>query len=118
GILRGKLEGNRKEKALSRDALLLHAAAHFLEEDPLVGGVLIDEDEAVGVLHQDVEFAEDAEELEGVGLRGRLRVEGGELRAAGGGECGGRWWFGSGWLGLDGEGAPVFAQGDLLARRN
>ena len=47
-----------------RHALLFHAAAQFLEENALVRGVLIDQHEAVGIFHQNVEFVEDADDLE------------------------------------------------------
>jgi hypothetical protein len=50
--------------------LLFHAAAHLLEEDSLVRGVLVDEDQPVRVFHQDVEFAEHSQELEGSAAAG------------------------------------------------
>ena len=41
-----------------------HTFLHLLEENALVSSVLIDEDEARSVFHEDVAFAEDTEKTE------------------------------------------------------
>ena len=63
-IFWGDLKSGRKKEALRRDRLLLHAAAHFFEQNAFVRGVLIDQDQAAGVFHQDVEPSQDSDDFE------------------------------------------------------
>src|SRR5581483_1573889 len=56
-VARGQVERLRQEERLSWHASRLHVAAHLLEEDSRVSGVLVNEDEAIGIFHQHVELA-------------------------------------------------------------
>ena len=51
-----ELECLREEQSLRRNTLLFHATAQLFKQDPFVRCVLIDEDEAVLVFHQDIEL--------------------------------------------------------------
>ena len=64
GVARGDLQRNRQQQPLRGHALALHAAAHLLEENPFVRGVLVHEHEAAGIFHEDVEPPEHADEFE------------------------------------------------------
>ena len=60
-VLRSDFERDGEQQSLRRDALTFHAAFHFLEKNPLMRGVLIHENEARSVFHEDVKFPENAE---------------------------------------------------------
>ena len=57
GLAREELERDGKEELLRRGVLQRHALEHLLEEDALVRGVLVDEDEAFGTFRDEVEIA-------------------------------------------------------------
>ena len=63
-VARRELDHLRQEKPLRRHALLFHPAAQFFEKNALVRGVLVDQDEALRVFHQDVKLVQDAEDAE------------------------------------------------------
>ena len=48
------LDNGGDEQNLARDAVALHRRLQFLVDEPLMGGVLIDDDEAVARLRHDV----------------------------------------------------------------
>jgi hypothetical protein len=54
----------RQKQLLRGNALLFHSAPQFFEKDALVRRMLIDQDEAVRIFHQDVQLAEHADDLE------------------------------------------------------
>ena len=51
-----ELECLSEKQSLRRNTLLLHAPAQLFKQDPFVRCVLIDENEAVLVFHQDIEL--------------------------------------------------------------
>ena len=52
------------EATFAWHSLLFHSAPQFFEQDPLVRGVLIHQDKAVRIFHQDIQFAEYPDDLE------------------------------------------------------
>jgi hypothetical protein len=66
GIAGGQLDGFRQQKFLRVGLLfLLEAREHLLEENPLVRGVLIEQNQAAIGFENDVEFSDDADQAEG-----------------------------------------------------
>ena len=64
GVTRRHVESLRQKQLLRRNALLFHTAPLFFEQDALVRGMLIDQDEAVCTFHQDIKLTENADDLE------------------------------------------------------
>ena len=62
--------------SLRRHALLFHSAAQFFEQNSLVRGVLIDQDQAVGIFHQDIEPVEHTDDLKLRMSRGLSAIDG------------------------------------------
>jgi hypothetical protein len=62
GVARGEFDGFRKEETLGRGFALFDAIEHLFEEDALMGGVLIEKNEAAIGFEHDVKFANDAED--------------------------------------------------------
>jgi hypothetical protein len=56
GIARRHIERLRQEQLLRWDSLLLHSSPQLFEENSLMRSMLIDEDEPIGVFHQDIKL--------------------------------------------------------------
>jgi hypothetical protein len=65
GVARRHVECLRQKQLLRGHALLFHSAPQFFEQDPLVRGVLIHQNKAVRIFHQDIQLAEHTDDLEG-----------------------------------------------------
>ena len=122
-LLGKQVDEHRHEEALAFDALSLALAEDFLEEDALVGDMLIDDPEAFVVGGEDEGFAELAQRFEGgEGVEGGGRLTSVPPRRANTGRAGdpgiGKRWFGAGVAvggggGRDGQSEAVpFAQRD------
>lgn len=71
GVACGDFEGFGEEKSLGGSlGGFLEASEHLFEEDPFVGGVLVEEDQAAIGFEDDVESADDTDEAEGDGEEG------------------------------------------------
>ena len=64
GFAGEKFERDGKEKLLRGGVLKRHALEHLLEEDALVRGVLIDEDEALGAFRDEIELRDAADDMQ------------------------------------------------------
>jgi len=64
GFAGKKIERDGKEKLLRGGVLQRHTLEHLLEEDALVRGVLVDEDEALGAFRDQVELRDAADDVE------------------------------------------------------
>src|SRR4029077_9875853 len=54
----------RQKQFLRGHSLLFHSASQFFEQNPLVRGVLIYQNKAVRIFHQDIQLAQDTNDLE------------------------------------------------------
>lgn len=64
GLGRGQFNRRRKEQALAEGLFFGHPLEHLLEQNPFVGRVLVDEDDARLVFSDDVKIEEDADNPE------------------------------------------------------
>ena len=64
GVARRHVECLRQKQLLRGHPLLFHSAPQFFEQDSLVRGVLIHQNKAVRIFHQDIQLAEHADDLE------------------------------------------------------
>src|SRR5215831_16860274 len=64
GVTRRYVECLRQEQLLRGNSLLFHSMSQFFEQDTLVRSVLIHENKAVRIFHQDIQLTEYADDLE------------------------------------------------------
>src|SRR5262249_20941781 len=63
-VTRRQLEGRWQKQSLRWHPLRLHSAAEFFKQDSFMSCVLIDQDKAISILHQDVKIIQHADDLE------------------------------------------------------
>ena len=65
GVAHGQFDGFGQQEFLRRGvALLFEAVEHLLEQDPLVRGVLVEQDESAVGFEHDIKSADDADQAQ------------------------------------------------------